>query len=201
MAHYHEQVLTAHKLMAVADDYPLFKDVNFTLKSGEALWVEGANGAGKSTLLAILAGLLTPFHGSYNAIDSHYIGHDNGLHPHERVQDCLCLWAKLYQQPYDNNEALLAEFNLQNYRATFTHQLSAGQKRKLNLLRLKITPRPLWILDEADSALDVDSRKIFKQWLEAHLAQNGMLIFTSHSAPPIQPHHHITLNISAPEYV
>ena len=42
----------------------LFRDLSVTLHGGETLAVTGANGAGKSTLLRILAGVLTPRHGT-----------------------------------------------------------------------------------------------------------------------------------------
>ncbi len=40
------------------------KNINFSLKKGEALGVIGKNGSGKSTLLKILAGILRPTTGS-----------------------------------------------------------------------------------------------------------------------------------------
>ena len=72
-------------------------------------------------------------------------------------------------------------------------QLSAGQKRKLNLLRLKLTARPLWLLDEADNALDAESKKTLQQWLEQHLKQKGMIVFTNHGTPLIKAHHHVVI--------
>ena len=43
---------------------PLFKDISFTLETGNSLCLAGPNGSGKSTLLQIIAGLKSPTRGS-----------------------------------------------------------------------------------------------------------------------------------------
>ncbi len=184
-------LFTANNITAITETDLLF-NLSFDLKAGQALHVMGANGTGKSTLLAILAGLLEPFSGEFSSISNHYIGHDNGLHPDETVAETLALWRVIYGQKTDSEKSL-RDFALDDKKNTKTNQLSAGQKRKLNLLRLKITSRPLWILDEADNALDDASCQILKQWIQQHLSQQGMLIFTNHGTPLIKPHQQILL--------
>ena len=147
----------------------------------------------KSTLLAILAGLLEPFSGKFSYISNHYIGHDNGLHPDETVVETLELWGVIYGLKTKDATSLLRDFALDDKQSHKISQLSAGQKRKLNLLRLKIISRPLWILDEADNALDDASCQILRQWLHQHLNQQGMVIFTNHGVPLIKPHQQIML--------
>ncbi len=184
-------ILTANNITAITETNLLF-NLSFELQNGQALHIIGNNGTGKSTLLAILAGLLEPFSGEFSYIPNHYIGHDNGLHPDETVAETLALWGVIYRQPISNAQ-LLRDFALDDKQHYKTNQLSAGQKRKLNLLRLKIAPRPLWILDEADNALDDASCQILQQWIQQHLTQQGMVIFTNHGAPLIKPHQNITL--------
>ena len=45
-------------------DYPVLRDINFTVKRGEAFGIMGRNGSGKSTLLKIVAGIYAPDAGS-----------------------------------------------------------------------------------------------------------------------------------------
>ncbi|ACT69660.1 ATP-binding cassette domain-containing protein [Neorickettsia risticii] len=42
----------------------ILSDVNFSVKSGQILWIRGDNGTGKTTLLRIIAGVLKTFSGS-----------------------------------------------------------------------------------------------------------------------------------------
>src|SRR3989344_973787 len=58
--------------------------------------------------------------------------------------------------------------------------LSQGQKRRLALARLVAEHKPLWILDEPLSGLDVDSASLMTTILMEHLAQGGLIIITSH---------------------
>ncbi|MCH9852473.1 MAG: heme ABC exporter ATP-binding protein CcmA [Alphaproteobacteria bacterium] len=185
-------ILTANHITAITETDLLF-NLSFELRGGQALHIAGKNGTGKSTLLVILAGLLEPFSGEFSYISNHYIGHDNGLHPDETVAETLALWRVIYGQTADMGH-LLRDFALDDKQHTKTNQLSAGQKRKLNLLRLKIVTRPLWILDEADNALDDASCQILQQWIHQHLTQQGMVIFTNHGAPLITPHQQIILD-------
>ena len=174
-------ILRLTNLVAVSDNHLLFHDVNATVTAGQSLWVRGENGCGKSTLLAMIAGILQPFQGEVSAPPHHYIAHHNGLHPDETIGDTIALWCKLYDY---HDMAGLAEpleaLELPAMRDCKNQQLSAGQARKLNLLRLKLAMRPLWVLDEADNALDQQARALLLRWLKEHLAQGGMVVFTNH---------------------
>jgi heme exporter protein A len=59
--------------------------------------------------------------------------------------------------------------------------LSAGQKRKLALLRLFAAPRPIWLLDEPSVSLDVSSVKVLDKAIAQHLAQGGIAVVASHT--------------------
>ena len=59
--------------------------------------------------------------------------------------------------------------------------LSAGQKRRAALARLLTVQRPLWLLDEPLTALDVAAQKGLTALIEAHLEAGGMLIAATHA--------------------
>ena len=51
-------ILAASSLCLIRGDRCLFKDLDFSLQSGELLIVDGPNGSGKTSLLRGVAGLL-----------------------------------------------------------------------------------------------------------------------------------------------
>jgi len=58
--------------------------------------------------------------------------------------------------------------------------LSQGQKRRVALARLQSASARLWLLDEPFVALDNDAVLALQALLQAHVAQGGVLVFTSH---------------------
>jgi heme exporter protein A len=58
--------------------------------------------------------------------------------------------------------------------------LSAGQKKRLALARLKISARPLWLLDEPLSALDTQGKALLRDLIERHCSSGGMAIAATH---------------------
>ena len=58
--------------------------------------------------------------------------------------------------------------------------LSEGQKRRLALTRLLLNHKPLWILDEPFSALDVESCGIVTGIIAEHVQDGGLVAITSH---------------------
>jgi heme exporter protein A len=59
--------------------------------------------------------------------------------------------------------------------------LSAGQKRRLSLSRLLVTPRPIWLMDEPTSALDKASEAQLLGLMNAHLASDGLIVTATHT--------------------
>jgi len=63
--------------------------------------------------------------------------------------------------------------------------LSAGEIKKLELLRLVLEKKKLWILDEPYNHLDDLSIEILNQTFIDHTNNNGIVLFASHYSPPI----------------
>ena len=60
--------------------------------------------------------------------------------------------------------------------------LSQGQKRRVALARLGLSPARLWLLDEPFVALDTAAQKVLTEVLNEHLNRQGMVLLTSHQA-------------------
>src|SRR5690606_27491655 len=58
------EVLKVENLSKSFDDFPIFKDVSFSLNRGERVAIIGPNGVGKSTLIKIIMGLIEPSSGN-----------------------------------------------------------------------------------------------------------------------------------------
>lgn len=177
----------------------LFKHLNFELCSGELLQVRGNNGTGKSTLLRILAGFIEPHEGQvlwhgksiFTECDNyqeqiHYLGHQNGLKLQLTIYENLALHFALANKKADFSHLnhMIAQMNLSHQIHTKASQLSAGQLRRLAMLRLIANPVPLWILDEPITALDAAGQQLLMHFLGQHLANKGMAIIATHQNLP-----------------
>ncbi|WP_455570358.1 heme ABC exporter ATP-binding protein CcmA [Xanthobacter oligotrophicus] len=172
----------------------LFEHLDVTARSGRALLVVGPNGAGKSSLLRILSGLLGATEGkvrldgpSLEAADSgvgehiHYLGHEDAVKGALTVRANLAFWRTVLGPTGLPVEDALEEVGLGGLGGLRAQVLSAGQKRRLAIARLLVSRRPVWVLDEPTTALDVKAQARFAAFGRGHLAEGGILIAATHA--------------------
>jgi len=182
-------------LACVRGDRALFRNLFFKVEPGRALVVEGPNGSGKTSLLRLLAGFLSPAAGSITlrigpdqVVDAEdrgkhigWFGHQDGLKPQLTAKENLSFFAQLYGGDVD--VAPLLEWAGLSRAADFPVQyLSAGQKKRLALARLKSARRAVWLLDEPFAALDVAAKKLVERMLADHCATGGIVVVATHEA-------------------
>ena len=183
--------------------------LDFRVEAGSGLLLTGPNGAGKTTLLRTIAGFLRPLAGVVRidglGADSepgeaiHAVGHHNGLRAALTVRENLAFWGRFFadggdtgvrpggSDPMDGADDLdnrvdnaLDAFNLFDLEDIPAGALSAGQKRRLGLARLLVSPRPIWLLDEPNVSLDVASRALFAGVVDARIAGGGIVLAATH---------------------
>ncbi len=76
--------------------------------------------------------------------------------------------------------------------------LSAGQKRRLALARLLVAERPLWLLDEPTTALDVAAQARFAALARAHVEKGGMIVAATHAPLDLGPSDALDLGARRP---
>jgi heme exporter protein A len=174
--------LETKHLSASRGGFALFEDVSFRLKPSEALRITGPNGTGKTTLLRCLAGLIRADSGTISNLPEnclHYLGHLNAMKPQLTVTENLLFWAKIYGASTISDA--INTLNLTRLIDLPFSVLSSGQKRRVALARLLLSPRAVWLLDEPTVGLDVASVDIVETVLENHLADGGMVIAATHT--------------------
>ena len=112
----------------------------------------------------------------------HYIGHANGIKPRLSVIENVSFWQSFYSGASDivAAEDALDAFGLLNLASFSAGHLSQGQARRLGLARLLAAPRPIWLLDEPQAALDAASTRMLERVIAGHLASGGLAIVSTH---------------------
>ncbi|WP_347985899.1 cytochrome c biogenesis heme-transporting ATPase CcmA [Methylomonas sp. AM2-LC] len=186
-----QTALVVTDLSCSRDDRLLFSGLNFSLKPGQVLLLEGSNGSGKTSLLRILCGFREADAGaiywcgqtldesSYYA-DMAYVGHADGLKKELSVLENLQFSLALQHSGAYSIEQALQKVELAGFDDNLVHTLSAGQKRRVSLARLLITHAVVWILDEPFTSLDRQGIELIETLMVNHVQQGGMVILTSH---------------------
>jgi heme exporter protein A len=174
---------------------PLFTDVSFQLQAGQALHLEGDNGVGKTSLLRIVCGLSPADAGEVCWHDQtiqknatafrsslFYLGHGLSLKEELSALENLMSDAAVSGRTLSEQQALvaLARMGLRGREHLPLRVMSQGQKRRTALARLLASQAPLWVLDEPFVALDAKAIDGLRGLLAEHVAQGGMVLFTSH---------------------
>ena len=181
-------------------DKRIFENINLSLTSGDITILKGKNGSGKTTLLKAILNIIEPSIGSIywkgkllkkNLYDFYsnvtYIADRTSSLTRLTVKDNINIWKKIFLSNINDSqiETALKTLRLENYLNQKVGRLSLGETKKLELLRLIIENKKLWVLDEPLSNLDEDSIELMKQTFEDHCSKDGSIIFSSHQNPGI----------------
>ncbi len=160
--------------------------VDFTLRSGDLVFITGGNGSGKSTFLKVLAGLYEPNAGEIT-LDGVPVT-DRTRETYRALISAIFSDYHLFQRLYgirDPDPAevdrLLAQFRLlDKTRLTDgefrTLDLSGGQRKRLALIVSLLEKRPILLLDEWTADQDPEFRRKFYDELLPALSRAGATV-------------------------
>lgn len=150
-------------------------EIQCVLNSGEVHVLRGANGVGKSTLLRALANALP---GQAMLFKAEY-GLRDELLVHDHLQNLL---AHL-NRAHTDMAHILAQVGLSDWQHERIGTLSSGQKARLGLCTLLVSPFRVWLLDEPLNALDTEGQQVLAKALEQHLQAGGFVFMATHVDP------------------
>lgn len=164
-------LITVENLTHSYTDRKLFENACFHLLEGEKVGIIGVNGTGKSTLLKILAGKEVPDEGEIvrrRNLQMAYLPQNPVFEPGETV-----LQAALPRQEQISGEPATYEPEAKNYLLQLgfsawnqlVEELSGGQRKRVALVRVLLTPCDVLLLDEPTNHLD----SAMAEWLENFL--------------------------------
>ncbi|MBR1549336.1 MAG: ABC-F family ATP-binding cassette domain-containing protein [Bacteroidales bacterium] len=162
-------------------DNQVFDGVDFTLTSGRKVAFVGRNGEGKSTMAKIIVGDINDYTGTFR------LGAGVALGYYAQNQAAMLNLDKTVFETIDDIAQGDIRPKIRNILGSFLFSdddidkkvkvLSGGEKARLALAKLLLTPSNLLILDEPTNHLDMNSKDILKNAL---LQYTGTLIVVSH---------------------
>ena len=159
----------------------LFDEASFYLHEGEKVGIIGINGTGKSTLLKIMAGLEIPDEGQViKAVNMmiHYLPQNPIFNEEDTVLESVqnMIHHHANEDELVKAKAMMTRLGITDFEQK-TSELSGGQRKRLALVSVLITPCDILILDEPTNHLDSE----MAEWLENQLRGfRGALVMVTH---------------------
>lgn len=163
-------------------DRKLFDGASFSLQEGEKVGVIGINGTGKTTLLKLMLGKEEPDAGRIT-LAGHVVLRYLPQHP-EFAPDKSSLECVLEGNVTEENrwsieseaKAMMMRLGVEDFSQP-AGQLSGGQRKRLALISVLLSPADILLLDEPTNHLDHE----MADWLEDYLKKwRGALIMVTH---------------------
>ena len=180
-----KKIIEIEHLTKSFDGKTFIDDLDYTLARTDRIGIVGKNGLGKSTLIRLLNSEIKPDSGTISIGETVKIGCFNQdtskMHPEMRAIDYIKEESD-YITTADGHKitaSQMCEKFLFNGTLQYTHikNLSGGERRRLQLLRVLMMAPNVLLLDEPTNDLDIDTLSRLEDYLDEF---NGVLICVSH---------------------
>lgn len=183
-----DNMVTAKKIgFSYVADKPLIQNLSFTIQPHDKICIVGKNGNGKSTLLRLIAGEITPLSGDiklHSKNKASYFGQTNmqRLHPELSVcEEMETLNKELDTGSHIEYQTIRKVCAQMMFGGDMVHKkisvLSGGEKSRVMLGKILLTPSNLLLLDEPTNHFDIES---CESLMEAIKEFEGAVVIVTH---------------------
>ncbi len=175
-------LMNAENITKAYTERKLFEHASFSLQEGEKVGMIGINGTGKTTLLNMLAGKEEPDEGTIT-IANHAVIRYLPQHPEfdPRMPSLECVLAGNVSEENrwsieSDAKEMMTRLGIKDFNQP-AGQLSGGERKRLALISVLLSPADILLLDEPTNHLDNE----MADWLEDYLKKwRGALVMVTH---------------------
>ncbi|MEG1861797.1 MAG: ATP-binding cassette domain-containing protein [Bacteroidaceae bacterium] len=177
----------------------LFKEVSVSVRQGEMLGLTGGSGCGKTSLLKLVLGFLVKDEGeviiegtTFTKETVYALRERMSYVPQELSFPCDTV-GEMVKMPFElkaNRSVLFSEERLfsdwqklgldKKLYTKALSKISGGQKQRIVLASAALLGKPLLLLDEPTSAIDVESVELVKKYLRGVCAEKRAVVVVTH---------------------
>ena len=175
-------LINIDKITKVFAERKILDHASFSLQEGEKIGVIGINGTGKTTLLKMLAGMEEPDEGTIttaNHVVIRYLPQHPEFDPEMSSLECVLAGNVSEENRWiieSDAKVMMTRLGIRDLEQP-AGQLSGGQRKRLALISVLLSPADIVLLDEPANHLDSD----MADWLEDYLKKwRGSLIMVTH---------------------
>jgi len=180
-----KDVFDLHRVRLEAGEKVILDKLDWSIGPGDRIGLVGVNGTGKTSVLKLLAGELSPVAGTFKQGKTLKIGHLSQalveLDPTDRVLDAVERARRITELAGGrevSTATLLEDFGFTGDKLTTRlADLSGGERRRFQFLRLLLDEPNVLLLDEPTNDLDIDTLTVIEDYLDGW---PGTLIVVTH---------------------